>query len=116
MQSSGDRENHLVVKPGGLDDAQVHGLLQAHLAGMHENSPPESVFALDLSGLKAPEISFYSVWDGDQLAGIGALKELDPEWGEIKSMRTHAFRTLEEPLSVFYIWQAGDLREKSSFS
>ena len=90
MQSSDRHVTHLAVRCGGLDDEQVHELLQAHLAGMHENSPPESVFALDLSGLRSPDITFYSAWDGSQLAGIGALKELSPQWGEIKSMRTHA--------------------------
>lgn len=78
------------IAAGGLDDPQVQDLLRAHLAGMHEHSPPESVFALDQSGLRAPEISFYAAWAGEQLAGIGALKELGPEHGEIKSMRTHA--------------------------
>ncbi len=56
---------------------------------MHaEVSPPESVHALDLEGLRKPEVTFWSIWDGTELAGCGALKELDAEHAEIKSMRT----------------------------
>jgi len=55
---------------------------------MHEISPPESVHALDLERLRAPDITFWSAWDGDDLVGCGALRELDPGSGEVKSMRT----------------------------
>ncbi len=89
MTYSSDRGHDLIVRPGGLDEEQVHELLREHMAGMHANSPPESVFALDLDGLNAPEISFYAAWAGERLAGIGALKQLATDWGEIKSMRTH---------------------------
>jgi len=68
----------------------VFALLEEHLRNMHELSPPESVHALDVSGLKSPDITFWSVRDGDTLLGCGALKELSPEHGEIKSMRTPA--------------------------
>jgi putative acetyltransferase len=51
-------------------------------------TPAESVHALDLDTLRGPDISFWSVWEGDALLGCGALKELDPRHGEIKSMRT----------------------------
>lgn len=74
-----------------LDDLtrpEVLALLNEHLANMHELSPPESVHALDVSKLKAPGITFWSVWDGDALLGCGALKELSREHGEVKSMRT----------------------------
>ena len=74
-----------------LDDLtrpQVQALLQEHLDNMYELSPPESVHALDLSKLRVPEISFWTVWEGDELLGCGALKELDSQHGEIKSMRT----------------------------
>lgn len=64
-------------------------LLRVHLAGMHANSPAGNVFALDLSGLKAPEISLYTAWDGETLLGMGALKALGDGTGEIKSMRTY---------------------------
>lgn len=76
------------IRDGGLDEPQVIELLQVHAAGMLASSPPDSCHFLDLSGLKGPEISFWSVWEGDVLLGIGALKQLDPAHGEIKSMRT----------------------------
>jgi putative acetyltransferase len=53
-------------------------------------SPPESMHALDLGSLQQPEITFWSVWDGSELMGCGALKQLDEHHGEIKSMRTSA--------------------------
>jgi putative acetyltransferase len=53
-------------------------------------SPPESVHALNLEKLRVPEITFWTAWEGDLLLGCGALKELDPRHGEIKSMRTPA--------------------------
>lgn len=67
---------------------QVCALLALHLSAMHSNSPPGHVFALDLSGLKVPEVTVWSVWNGSQLLGIGALKALGDGSGEIKSMRT----------------------------
>jgi putative acetyltransferase len=71
-----------------LDDARVKALLIRHLEGMHANSPPGHVFALDWPALQKPEISFYALWEGEDLLGVGALKELEPRAGEIKSMRT----------------------------
>jgi putative acetyltransferase len=71
-----------------LTRPEVHALLNEHLANMYELSPPESVHALDLSKLRGPDITFWSVWDGDTLVGCGALKELTPTEGEVKSMRT----------------------------
>ena len=67
---------------------EVVALVEYHLRSMHEISPPDSVFALDLSGLKQPSVTFWTIWDGDDLLGMGGLKELDREHGEIKSMRT----------------------------
>ena len=66
----------------------VHALLQEHLVNMHDLSPADQVFALDLAQLRAPGITFWTAWDGQQLLGCGALKELSPTHGEIKSMRT----------------------------
>ena len=77
-----------VIKPADFDDARVKALLVRHLEGMHANSPPGHVFALDWSGLQKPEISLYTLWDEEELLGFGALKELGPRAGEIKSMRT----------------------------
>jgi putative acetyltransferase len=76
-----------------LDDLSrpaVHALLREHLANMHELTPADRVFALDLSKLRSPDISVWTVWDGDVLLGCGALKELSPTHGEVKSMRTPA--------------------------
>ena len=73
-----------------LSRPAVHALLSEHLANMYELSPPEQVFALDLSKLKSPGITFWTVWEGNILLGCGALKELTATHGEIKSMRTPA--------------------------
>lgn len=62
--------------------------LEEHIRDMRSVSPPESKHALDLDGLRKPNITFWSVWDGETLAGCGALKELDSRHGEVKSMRT----------------------------
>lgn len=55
---------------------------------MSEHSPPESIHALNIEELCAPEITFWAAWDGAELLGCGALLALDDEHGEIKSMRT----------------------------
>ncbi|MFL6156896.1 MAG: GNAT family N-acetyltransferase [Marmoricola sp.] len=71
----------------------VSALLAEHMADMVATSPPESVHALDVSGLKIPEITFWTSREDGVLLGCGALKELDPAHAEIKSMRTtHAAR------------------------
>ncbi len=72
-----------------LSGPEIRALLETHFAGMLANSPEGSCHFLDFDGLNAPDVTFWSVWDGRSLAGCGALKELDPEHGEIKSMRTH---------------------------
>jgi putative acetyltransferase len=71
-----------------LTGPEIRALLEEHLRHMHELSPPESVHALELSGLQRPEITFWTVWSGKALLGCWALKELDRAHGEIKSMRT----------------------------
>ena len=76
------------ILPGNFDDPRVRELLRLHLKGMHASSPPGTVYALDLSGLMAPEISFWTAWEGDELLGCGALKQLSDDSGEIKSIRT----------------------------
>jgi putative acetyltransferase len=80
----------VIVRAADLSDPEVLALLKAHLAGMHEHSPPGSVHALEPEGLRTPDVSLYSVWEGDDLMAIGALKEIDATSGEIKSMRTAA--------------------------
>jgi putative acetyltransferase len=79
----------MFVRKDDLSSEGSQALLRLHLEGMHANSPPGNVFALDYSGLKAPEVTVWSVWDGDEILGIGALKQLDEHSGEVKSMRTH---------------------------
>jgi putative acetyltransferase len=80
----------MLIRRDDLRGPEIEALLGEHLADMYAVSPPESVHALDLDGLRKPEITFWTVWDGDLLVGCGALKELDPTHGEIKSMRTAA--------------------------
>ena len=67
---------------------QVASLLREHLEDMAVHSPFESVHALDAEALCSPEITFWTAWEGSELLGCGALLELDPQHGEIKSMRT----------------------------
>ena len=71
-----------------LTGSAIQQLLQAHLQNMAEISPPESIHALDLDGLRQPNVTFWTVWENTELLGCGALKELDCYHGEIKSMRT----------------------------
>jgi putative acetyltransferase len=81
-------DTNMQIRVDDLTGAAVIQLLREHLQSMHLHSPPESVHALDLAGLKKPGITFWSAWEGPELLGCGALKELDPRHGEIKSMRT----------------------------
>lgn len=78
-----------VTRQDDLSGDDVRSLLAIHLAGMAQNTPPEHVFALDLSGLRTPDITVWTVRDDGVLAGIGALRALGDGAGEIKSMRTH---------------------------
>lgn len=73
-----------------LTRPEIHALLEEHLRSMRSLSPAESVHALDLEQLRAPAITFWSAWEGALLVGCGALKELTPKHGEVKSMRTPA--------------------------
>lgn len=76
------------IRLDNLRGPEITALLQAHLDDMHRHSPPESVHALDLDALRAPDITFWTVWEEGVLMGCGALRELDARHGEIKSMRT----------------------------
>ena len=80
------------IRVDDLSSEATRELLRLHLSGMHASSPPGHVFALDLSGLQAPEVTVWSAWKDDEICGIGALKELDASSGEVKSMRTHPRR------------------------
>jgi putative acetyltransferase len=76
-----------------LTGPEIAAMLDEHLADMETATPgPESRHALDLSGLRAPEVTFWSAWDGDELVGCGALKLLSDDHGELKSMRTSPTR------------------------
>ena len=76
------------IRLADFSDARIVALLTRHLEGMHHNSPAGHVFALDWSELQRPEIRLYALWAGEDLLGVGALRELDSRTGEIKSMRT----------------------------
>ena len=76
------------IRVDDVRGAEVAGLIREHLQGMTLHSPPESIHALGLEALRAPEITFWSIWQDAELMGCGALKQLDARHGEIKSMRT----------------------------
>jgi putative acetyltransferase len=75
------------IRVDDLSGAPTRALLAFHLDGMHANSPPESVHALDIDGLRQPDVVFWSAWIDGAIAGIAALRQLDSERGELKSMR-----------------------------
>lgn len=76
------------IKIDDLTGPEVIELVREHLHSMTLHSPPESIHALNLDELKKQEITFWSIWEREELAGCGALKEIDAQHGEIKSMRT----------------------------
>ena len=78
------------IVPDDLTAPAVRDLIAEHLDEMFATSPPESVHALPLASLESPDVTVWSAWDGDEVLGCGALKELDASHGEIKSMRTRA--------------------------
>jgi putative acetyltransferase len=75
-----------------LSGPAIAAFLDEHLRQMRSITPPESKHALDLDGLRAPEVTFWSVWDGDTIVGCGAIKRLDADHAELKSMRTASSR------------------------
>ena len=78
----------LRLEAGGLDDPRVVALLARHVTRARAETAPGSAHALDLDGLRAPDMRFWSAWEGDELVGVGALKRLADDHGEIKSMHT----------------------------
>jgi putative acetyltransferase len=101
----------LSIVPDDLSGKEVQELLAEHLADMHATSPPESVHALDLDGLRDPAVTFYSAWLGNVLMGCGALKELGDGHAEIKSMRTSSHargRGVGGQLLAFLLAEAHD--------
>ncbi len=77
----------LTIRPDDLSGAATRALVAAHLAGMHANTPAESVHALDLAALGGAHVSMWSAWIDDELAGIGAWARLSDDRAELKSMR-----------------------------
>jgi len=77
----------LAFRVDDLSGAATQALVKRHLEGMHEHSPPESVHAFDLDKLRQPGVTFWTGWLDGEVAVMGALKQLDAENGEIKSMR-----------------------------
>ncbi|MEP6818296.1 MAG: GNAT family N-acetyltransferase [bacterium] len=76
------------IKVDDPSGSEIRELLQEHIQSALQHSPPESVHALDVEGLRKPEITFWTARENGELLGCGALKELDSQHGEIKSMRT----------------------------
>lgn len=76
------------IAPGDLNDPRVTDLLRVHLLTARAETAPGSAHALDLSGLRSPDITLWTIWEGETLAGVGALKRLSADHGEVKSMHT----------------------------
>jgi putative acetyltransferase len=100
------------IREDDLTSAATLSLLALHLGGMHENSPRGHVFALDLSGLKAPNVVVWSAWHGSALAGIGALKEFGDGTGEVKSMRTHPQHLRRGVATALLLYIIGEARRR----
>jgi putative acetyltransferase len=80
---------NLRIGPADLDDPAVRALITFHQRAMIEGSPPGLSFALDLSGLQRPDVTVWTAHVDDEVAGIGALKRIDENVCELKSMRTY---------------------------
>lgn len=80
------------IREDDLTGKEIADLLREHLENMQEITPPKSIHALDLEALRSPDITFWTAWEGTELLGCGALKELDAKSGEVKSMRTTKVR------------------------
>lgn len=78
--------NYRIVEDD-LTGPEVAALLELHLGEMHQWSPACKVHAMPIERLRQPDVTFYSAWDGDTLAAVGALKDLGDHRGELKSMR-----------------------------
>ncbi len=102
---------HIVVDD--LTGPEIASLIGEHLESMHQLSPPESIHALGLEKLRQPDITFWTVWDGTELMGCGALKQLDPRHGEIKSMRTAAAHLRKGVASVMLRHILDEARQRS---
>ena len=76
----------LRIVEGGLDDARVVALLYTHVTRARAETAPGSAHAFDVAELRSPEVTFWSAWEHDAVVGIGALRRLSADHGEIKSM------------------------------
>ncbi len=76
------------ISEGDCSDPRVVDLLQTHRTSAAAQTVPGSAHALDLAGLQAPNVSFWTIWDDATLVGMGALKRLSADHGEVKSMHT----------------------------
>ena len=97
---------------GNFDNPKVHKLLVKHFIELRSVSPEGSAHVLDIAGLKDPTIKFWSLWEDNQLMGMGALKFLDKEHGEFKSIRIEdKFRKMGNGIKVInhLIYQAKKL-------
>lgn len=79
----------MTIERADFRDPSLVSLLEFHMAGMFETTPPEGVHALDFAAIQAPEVSLYVIKNEGRVIAMGAIKELSADWGELKSMRTH---------------------------
>ena len=77
------------IREDDLTGPEITALLRLHLDEMHQWSPPTSVHAMPIERLRAADVTFYAAWDRAKLAGCGALKQIGPGHGELKSMRAN---------------------------
>jgi putative acetyltransferase len=82
------RKLYMRIIEDDLSGSEIQALITLHVTQARSNSPPGQSFALDIKGLKTPDMTFWSAWHDDDLLGCIALKQLSPTHGEIKSMRT----------------------------
>lgn len=78
----------VLIVPGGFDDPRILALLRHHFERCHEVTPPGSAHVFDVSRLNSPDVDFWAAWEGDELLGVGAMKQLGQRHGEVKSMHT----------------------------
>ncbi len=76
------------LREGGLDDPRIIALITYHQTEARASTPQENAHAMGAEALRHPDITVWTAWDGDTLLGIAALRQLSPDHGEIKSMRT----------------------------
>jgi putative acetyltransferase len=97
------------IEPADLDSTAFIALMEEHRATMRAASPLESQHALDLDGLRRPDVSVWVLRDGDALTGCGALQRLDDTHAEIKAMRTareHQRRGVARTMLAFLVDEA----------